>query len=216
MRSYSNNLISNSVGLLRTVAVLLVIIYAPMAHAKHILIYGDSLSAAYGIDEQDGWVALLQESLGADYTLSNASISGETSTGGLARIDVTLETIQPDLVILELGANDGLTGGSIDLMKRNLSQMIERIQASGSELVLVGISVPPSYGPRYIDAFRAVYTELAESYSLPFIDFYREEFFLIEGLIQSDGLHPTAKAQPMVRDLMLNFLVEKGLVRTAP
>ncbi len=216
MRSYSNNLISNSVGLLRTVAVLLVIICAPMAHAKHILIYGDSLSAAYGIDEQDGWVALLQESLGADYTLSNASISGETSTGGLARIDVTLETIQPDLVILELGANDGLTGGSIDLMKRNLSQMIERIQASGSELVLVGISVPPSYGPRYIDAFRAVYTELAESYSLPFIDFYREEFFLIEGLIQSDGLHPTAKAQPMVRDLMLNFLVEKGLVRTAP
>jgi len=180
--------------------------------AKHVLVYGDSLSAAYGMDIERGWAHLLAESLGDDYQLTNASISGDTSARGLARLPVTLEEFKPDLVILELGANDGLQGLPIERMHNNLEQMIGLITESGAKLVLVGISLPASYGPRYIDQFRATYTELASQYELPFIDFYREEFFEKDGYIQEDGLHPTEITQPIVRDLLLDFLHQKELL----
>ena len=195
-----------------TALLLTLFIASNAAHAKRIVIYGDSLSAAYGMDIEQGWAHLLAESLGDDYTVVNASISGDTSSAGLARLPVTLEELNPDLVILELGANDGLQGLPIKRMHSNLEEMINLIKGSGAQIALVGISLPASYGPRYIDQFRATYRELSSKYELPFIDFYREEFFEKDGYIQEDGLHPTAITQPLVRDLMLEFLSEQSLL----
>ena len=190
--------------------------FASTTQAKQILIYGDSLSAAYGMDLEEGWAHLLGESLGDEHKLVNASISGDTSGTGLARLPITLEEFNPDLVILELGANDGLRGLPIDIMRNNLTKMIELSKAKGADVVLVGISLPASYGPRYIDRFRATYTELAEQFELPFIDFYREEFLDKEGYIQEDGLHPTAITQPIIRDFLLAFLIEQKLLLNEP
>ena len=185
---------------------------SPVVLAKTILVYGDSLSAAYGISEEEGWVALLQKEIGDEHTLVNASISGETSSGGLSRLTLTLDELKPDLVLLELGANDGLRGGSVSLLQANLDLMLNAIKSRNIKVVLIGISVPPSYGPRYVDAFRAVYRNLAEQHKVPFIDFYREDFFVKEGYIQADGLHPTAIAQPIVTELMLDFLIKENLL----
>lgn len=182
------------------------------AQANRILIYGDSLSAAFGMDLEQGWAALLAESLKPDHEVINASISGDTSAAGLARLPITLDEFKPDLIILELGANDGLRGLPIESMKSNLEQMIKLGQQSGADIALVGISLPASYGPRYIDQFRATYRDLATQYELPFIDFYREEFFLEPGFIQEDGLHPTAITQPLVRDIVIEFLQENSLL----
>ena len=182
------------------------------AHAKRILIYGDSLSAAYGMHLEEGWAHLLAQKLGDKHTLLNASISGDTSAAGLARLPLTLEEFKPDLIILELGANDGLLGLPVATMRTNLEQMIQLSQAAGADVALVGISVPPSYGPRYVDEFRATYPALADKYALPFIDFYREDFITTEGYIQEDGLHPTAITQPLIRDIVLAFLTENNLI----
>lgn len=192
------------VGLLLTVT--------QVAMAKTIVVYGDSLSAAFGINPKQGWVELLARDLEPNHILINASISGETSAGGLARLAVTLDELAPDVVLLELGANDGLRGGSTVLLKQNLQAMIELIQNRGITVVLIGISMPPSYGPRYIDSFRSVYRDLATALELPFLDFYREEFFIREGYIQADGLHPTEIAQPTVKELVRNFLLTEGLI----
>ncbi len=130
-------------------------------------------------------------------------------------MNITLDELKPDLVLLELGANDGLRGGSTELLKQNLRAMIEQIQDRDIELVLIGISMPPSYGPRYVDSFRSVYSDLATDFDLPFLDFYREEFFTLDGYIQADGLHPTEAAQPAVKDLVLSFLRTEGLLTAA-
>lgn len=183
-----------------------------MAQAKHLLIFGDSLSAAYGMDLEQGWAHLLSESLANEHTISNASISGETSGGGLARFKLTIDDFEPDLILLELGANDGLQGLSLAGLRNNLSAMIEIGEASGAQVIIAGISLPPSYGARYIDMFRSTFTDLANKYDLPFIDFYREEFFTQPGYIQADGLHPTAVTQPLIRDLILDFLRNNKLL----
>ena len=188
------------------------LVAASPSGASTILVYGDSLSAAYGIDLEQGWVSLVSQALGPKYTLVNASISGETSSGGLNRLPHTLDEMQPDLVLLELGANDGLRGGSIPNLQRNLQAMIELLQARNIQTVLIGIGVPPSYGPRYVDEFRAVFPALADDYGLPLLDFYREEFFLKPNFIQADGLHPTATAQPVIADLVLDFLRSESLI----
>lgn len=186
------------------------------AYAKHILVFGDSLSAAYGMDVEKGWVHLLGEHLSTqvdpNYLVSNASISGETTRGGAARIKVTLEEFNPDVVLLELGANDGLQGYPIDLITTNLNAMIAQIKSHGSKAVLMGISIPPSYGPRYIDQFRNMFRELAEQHDLPYIDLFQEEFFLTPGYLQRDGLHPTEITQPIIRDTLVEFLSEHGLL----
>ncbi len=191
---------------------LLCLSFSQTSFAKKILVYGDSLSAAYGMDVEKGWAHLLSESLGDKYQLTNASISGDTSAAGLARLPITLEEFTPELVILELGANDGLQGLPIKRMRENLEKMIKLIRTSGADVALIGISLPPTYGPRYIDQFRSTYTELAEQYELPFMDFYREEFFEKEGYIQEDGLHPTEVTQPIVLELLLDFLTKEKLL----
>ena len=176
------------------------------------MIYGDSLSAAYGMDENKGWVNLLAEQTKSILQVSNASISGETSAGGLARLPLSLDELSPDLVILELGANDGLRGYSPKLLKKNLDEMIQIIKASKADLVLASISLPPTYGPRYIDSFRNVFAELATQHKIPLLDLYQPSFLETPGYIQEDGLHPTEVTQPIIRDLVIDFLKKHDLL----
>ncbi|WP_083627841.1 arylesterase [Salinicola sp. MH3R3-1] len=169
------------------------------ARADTILVMGDSLSAAYGIDPQQGWVNLLKQRLGDEHDVVNASISGETTSGGSARLLDMLRQYHPDIVLLELGGNDGLRGLSPQQMQVNLAKMIERSQQQDAKVLLLGIEVPPNYGPAYSDAFRGVFTQLADEYQVPLLPFLLEGVDL-ETMLQSDGIHPTAEAQPIILD----------------
>ena len=165
------------------------------------LIYGDSLSAAYGMPERQGWVALLEERLRRehpDYSVANASISGETTAGGLARLDKVLERTKPAIAILELGANDGLRGLPVAAMKQNLSTIIRRCRKSGAKVLLVGMRLPPNYGEPYTAAFARAYVELAKSHDVALLPFLLEGFGDKAELFQPDRLHPTEAAQPAV------------------
>ena len=167
-------------------------------HQDVILVVGDSLSAAYGINESDGWVSLLQQKLDQDdnsYRVLNASISGDTTSGGKRRLKPLLDQWQPALVILELGGNDGLRGVQPPVIKRNLARMIEQAQSAYAEVLLVGMHIPPNYGPRYTQAFHQLYSTLAEEYSISLVPFLLEGVATREGLMQADGIHPTAEAQ---------------------
>ena len=168
-----------------------------------ILVYGDSLSAAYGIPREQGWVNLLQQRLqkqGLPYQVINASISGETTSGGLSRIAQTLRQYKPDFVLLELGANDGLRGLPVDEMQRNLSAMIAASQKTKAHVMLIGIMIPPNYGPRYTHEFTDSYPTLAQHYKLPLVPFLLDGVAGRAELTQDDGLHPNAIAQPQVLD----------------
>ena len=191
---------------------LLFLIIAPQSQAKHLVVFGDSLSAAYGMELEQGWAHLLAESIQQRNQVTNASISGETSGGGRARLPITLAELKPDVILIELGANDGLQGLPISAMRDNLDEMISMAKDAKIQVALAGISLPPSYGPRYIDKFRATFRELSEQHNVPFIDFYREEFFTEPDYIQDDGLHPTAKTQPLVKEIILEFLNENNLL----
>ncbi len=181
-------------------------------HSKTILVYGDSLSAAYNLDLDQGWASLLANRLIDDHRVVNASISGESSSGGLARLPATLEEFSPDLVLLELGANDGLRGYSIDKMEANLIAMIELIKNSGAQVVVFGITLPPSYGPRYIDSFEAAFASVAEETEQHYFDFVVEKFIGDSTYIQNDGLHPTAAAQPKIEGFVFDYLKSKNLL----
>ena len=163
-----------------------------------ILVFGDSLSAAYGIPVEKGWVNLLQEKLGEKFVVANASISGETTSGGLNRLGQSLPAIKPHYVIIELGANDGLQGKSIKEMQDNLEQMIKLAIDAPAEVILIGIHMPPNYGASYTEKFDQVYKDLAEKYQLTFIPFLLEGIATDFSLMQADGLHPTAEAQPKI------------------
>ncbi|WP_082627924.1 arylesterase [Pseudohongiella spirulinae] len=187
-----------------------VVLIAPGALADQnntpvILVFGDSLSAAYRMEESQGWVALLQQRLRErDYAhhVVNGSVSGETTGGGLARLPAQLAGSEPDIVILELGGNDGLRGLPVAAIRSNLQEMIELSQQAGARVLLVGIQIPPNYGPRYTEPFYAQYQELAEQYGTELIP------FLLDGIadhpqwMQDDGIHPTAEAQPMIVDIV--------------
>jgi len=166
-------------------------------------VYGDSLSSAYGIAQQRGWVALLEARLKReqkDYNVVNASISGETTRGGLARMPKVLAQVKPAVVILQLGANDGLRGLPVEQMKDNLAAMIEQAQQAGAKVLLVGMKLPPNWGPEYTGAFERVYPALATAHGTALLP------FLFAGLkdepanFQPDRLHPTEAAQPIILD----------------
>ena len=168
-----------------------------------ILVYGDSLSAAYRIPREQGWVSLLQQRLqqqGLPHHVVNASVSGETTSGGVSRLPAALKQHQPDIVVLELGANDGLRGLPITDMQRNLRTMIEASQATHARVLLVGMLIPPNYGPRYTREFAASYGELAKRYDLPLLPFLLDGVAGKQELTQDDGLHPTAAAQEKILD----------------
>ena len=168
-----------------------------------LLIYGDSLSASYGIEQEQGWVNLLKikllsEKLPVDVV--NGSVSGETTTGGLARLPAMLNSYEPELLILELGGNDGLRGLPLELMHENLASMIDLAKANGAEVILTGIQIPPNYGPRYTAPFFDTYATLAEQKSLPLVPFLIEGIPQQPELMQNDGIHPRAEAQLMILD----------------
>jgi acyl-CoA thioesterase-1 len=168
-----------------------------------ILVFGDSLSAAYQIRAEQGWVALLGQRLqaqGYGYEVVNASVSGETSEGGLQRLPRALQVHHPGLIILELGANDGLRGLPIAATKDNLMKMVQLAQSAGARVLLVGIRIPPNYGPRYTSEFAAVYPDIAKQYGLPLVPFLLEKVALDPTLMQEDGLHPNARGEPLVLD----------------
>lgn len=185
---------------------LCVVIMALMSQtlmAKSIVVLGDSISAAYGIDVAQGWVALVQKKLNDthhDFTLYNDSISGDTSAGGLARLDQALSLRKPSILILELGANDGLRGLPPAQMKSNLVEIIRRAQHANAKVLLLGIKIPPNYGKRYIEMFYNVYPQLAQEMHIPVIPFLLEDIALTTGLMQPDGLHPNAQAQPIIAE----------------
>lgn len=165
------------------------------------MVLGDSLSAAYGIAQARGWVALLGERLERerpDYIVVNASISGDTSSGGSSRIARTLQQHAPSVLILELGANDGLRGLPVAQMKQNLSAIIQQAQKAGTRVLLVGMKLPPNYGPDYTQAFEATYAELAKRHKTALVPFLLEDFATKPELFQSDRVHPTAEAQPLM------------------
>ena len=165
------------------------------------LVFGDSLSAGYGIDVDQSWTALLQTRLadqGYKHRVVNASISGETTEGGAARIGYTIENFAPELVILELGGNDGLRGIPPARMQDNLASIVETSKASGAAVVLLGIRIPPNYGQRYIEMFERVFEDVATRFDIPWIEFFMDGVALNGELMQSDGIHPNAAAQPVL------------------
>ena len=167
-----------------------------------ILVFGDSLSASYGLPQGQGWVALLEAKLAQNqaskttYKVVNASISGETTSGGLARFSTALTTHKPNIVILELGANDGLRGLPIAEMQANLNQMIAQAKTAKAKVLLIGMKIPPNYGLKYTKNFSALYTNLAKQHNIAFVPFLLEGVAGKPELIQADGLHPLAVAQP--------------------
>ncbi len=173
------------------------------AWGKTILVYGDSLSSAYGIAEKRGWVALLGERLKRerpDYSVVNASISGETTSGGLNRMANVLAQHKPALLILELGGNDGLRGLPVAQMKQNLSAMIRQAHKAGARVLLVGIRMPPNYGPDYTREFEAAFAEVAKRHRTALVPFVFEGMGEDFAKFQPDRIHPTEAAQPVLLD----------------
>jgi acyl-CoA thioesterase-1 len=172
---------------------------AQNAAARTIVVLGDSLSAGYGIKVQEGWVNLLAQRLASEgygYKVVNASVSGETTQGGLARLPRQLSLNKPDIVILELGGNDGLRGLPLATSRENLQKSIALAKAANSRVLLVGMLIPPNYGPRYGQEFRDMFSSLAKQHSVALVPFLLDEVALKSGLMQDDGIHPNAQGQP--------------------
>jgi len=190
-------------------ALLALPISAPAASAKTILVYGDSLSAGYGLARGEDWAHLLalrlqQKKL--DYKVANASISGETTLGGLKRFDDALRLHQPAIVILALGANDGLRGANLDTMRSNLERMIDTAQRAKSRIILVGMRIPPNYGRSYTDKFQSTFEVVAKTRRVPLVPFLLDGFAGRRDYFQADNLHPAAIAQPRMLDTVWKSL----------
>ncbi len=173
------------------------------ASTPRLLVLGDSLSAAYQMPEEAGWVSLLQQQMeasGLDWQVVNASISGETTSGGLSRLPGLLRQHQPAMVLIELGGNDGLRGLPPSLIKNNLSRLIQLSLAEDAQVLLAAMRIPPNYGRAYVEQFEAIYPQLAEEYQVPLIPFILESIATQPSLMMADGIHPTEAAQPLIRD----------------
>jgi acyl-CoA thioesterase-1 len=191
--------------MLRILFVVLLFVSLPLAAAepRPLLVLGDSLSAAYGIAPQEGWVALLAERLKSSKPMRkvvNASISGETTAGGLARLPALLAEHKPGLVVVELGANDGLRGLPLAQARTNLASALAAIRGADARALLIGIELPVNYGPQYRDGLREMYRGLAHEFNVPLVPFLLEGVALEPTLMQDDGLHPRAAAEPRVLD----------------
>jgi acyl-CoA thioesterase-1 len=184
----------------------------PAMGAPTLLIVGDSLSAGYGLDRGQSWVDLLaadpKEILGSDGQILNASISGETTTGGLSRLPGLLERHQPDAVLIALGANDGLRGLPLTTMQANLKAMFQLATDAGAQVLYAGIELPRNYGGPFTRAFRRAQDQVAQDTRVPYLPFFLEPVALNRELFQEDGLHPTAEAQSIIADYVGVFLQE--------
>jgi acyl-CoA thioesterase-1 len=176
---------------------------ASASAAQTIVVVGDSLSSGYGLTAEQSWVAMLRERLDAEaygYEVVNASIAGDTSAGGLARLPRLLKEHSPEVVVIELGGNDGLRGQPVDTLRANLAKMIELSQQRGARVLLAGMQIPPNYGPAYMQSFAAVYTELSMRYHVALVDFLLAGVALHPELMQADGIHANAAGQKIVFD----------------
>jgi len=179
------------------------LLWGPAAFADTVLVVGDSISAAFGLDTRQGWVALLEKRLveqGFDHRVVNASISGDTSAGGAARLPALLTEHQPELVIIELGGNDGLRGQPPMQLQQNLAAMVEQSQKVGAKVLILGMRLPPNYGVRYTTAFAEVFPQVAAETGAELVPFVLEGIGGVPSMVQSDGIHPTAEAQPRLLD----------------
>jgi acyl-CoA thioesterase-1 len=174
----------------------------PSTAAAHtILVLGDSLSSGHGIDERQGWVNLLRQKLednGYSYDVVNASVSGDTTQDGLSRLRPALERHHPDIVVVELGGNDGLRAFATDAIRANLSRILETVRAGGAKIVLAGMRMPPNYGPAYTDAFERIYPDLAKKFNAALVPFFMQGVALKPDLMQDDDIHPNARGQPIL------------------
>lgn len=173
------------------------------------MVFGDSLSAGYGLQTSPGWVSMLQQSWqqqGWQHEVINASVSGETTVGALQRLPQALEEHQPDLVLIELGGNDGLRGFSLKTLEYNLNQLVSLVKQSGARAVLTEIRIPPNYGPRYTQRFTQLFTTVAEQQAVPLMPFFLDEIALQPTLMQGDGIHPNDAAQPAIREQIEAYL----------
>ncbi|MCV2216306.1 arylesterase [Thauera sp. Sel9] len=195
---------------LRSIATFFVmLLFMSAAQAATILVWGDSLSAGYGLKPGEAWPTLLQtrlEEKGFRHTVVNASVSGETSAGGRSRLPAALERHKPDIVILELGANDGLRGLKPQLLAENLEAMIAASREAGARVLLIGMQMPPNYGPAYTRRFAQAFDEVAKTQQVPLVPFLMEGFADQPERFLADGIHPTADAQPLVLDTVWNGL----------
>ena len=174
-----------------------------------ILVLGDSLSAGFGVDLEDTWIALLQarlEEKGYGYRVVNASISGDTTGNGVRRLPRSLDIHRPEILIIELGGNDGLRGLPIEIMRTNLAKMITLGKENGARIVLAGMLIPPNYGDDYTNDFAAVFPELAAEFDTPLIPFFMEGVALDPDKMQSDGIHPNTEAQPILMETVWTTL----------
>ena len=185
--------------------------YSIIAETKKLLILGDSISAGYGIKESENWVRLLETSLkrdSFDIEIINSSVSGDTTIGGLSRIKNDLDQYSPDLVLIELGGNDALRGYPIKQIKSNLNKIIDECIKAGSTPIIMQIRIPPNYGKNYVQAFESIYPEIAEENNLKLLSFLLQEVALRKDLMQLDGIHPNANAQPTIANQVRQELLD--------
>jgi acyl-CoA thioesterase-1 len=198
------------------VSTVLLLVLSACAHGATLLVVGDSLSAAYGMGAREGWVTLLEERLRQkrfDYNVVNASISGETTSGGAARIAELLARTRPDVVVVALGGNDGLRGLPTSQMKDNLSRIVESSKTRGARVLLVGVRVPPNYGTHYVREFEAAFKEVAERHRVPLVPYILQGVGERRDLMQEDNIHPTVAAQPKILE---NIWPKLGPLLTKP
>jgi len=184
---------------------------AAQARADNILVLGDSISAAYGMSLEQGWVALFADKVAENhpqYSVVNASISGETTAGGLRRLPALLEEHQPGLVIIELGANDGMRGYPLGTLRGNLTSLVELSKAAGARVVLLPMEIPPNYGVRYTSGFRQSYVQVAGETGSTLTPFVLDGVATEPTLMQADGIHPTVEAQPRLLDNILPTVID--------
>jgi len=189
--------------LLRILFTSVLVAISTSASAGTILVFGDSLSAGYGLPQDKGWVHLLETRLRDErlnYTVANASVSGETSAGGVRRIPDALKQHQPDIVVIELGANDGLRGQNLDVMRQNLEAMIDASRKASAQVLLVGMRLPPNYGMSYTEKFRQAFADIARAKKTAFVPFLFEGFGEDGRYFQADRVHPTSEAQALMLD----------------
>jgi acyl-CoA thioesterase-1 len=192
---------------------------ASSASSPKLLVVGDSLSAGYGVTTERRWVTLLTQRLVkhcGSFKVVNASISGDTSQGGLSRLPALLINHQPNIVVIELGGNDGLRGIAIKTMRQNLQQMVSLAKQAKASVLLLGVRLPANYGEDFVNAFHQVYYDVAKAESVPLVPFFLQDVALNEQLMQADGIHPNDKAQPILLDnvwpSLSSMIIERGLV----
>ncbi|ARR51328.1 arylesterase [Photobacterium damselae subsp. damselae] len=195
--------------MIRILSLLFLLVSSTLSYSQTLLVLGDSLSAGYQMKPEQSWPALLPSILEQQQqptTVINASISGDTSGNGLNRLPALLQQYQPNWVLIELGANDGLRGFAPSILKTNLSQMIEKIQQHDAKPLLMQIEIPPNYGKRYNQMFRQIYPDLSQKHQIPLLPFFLVEIIEQDNLMMKDGLHPTANAQPIIAKFMAKHL----------